>query len=54
MERNYTTNYLFISNFKFSVNFFSIDLQQLCFNMWYLGHKKTLFIKQEWSSTVTE
>ena len=30
---------LFISNFKFSVNFFSIDLQKLCFNMYTFGTK---------------
>ena len=35
-------NNLFISNFKFSVNFFSIDLQQLCFNMCTFGPERYL------------
>ena len=52
-EELITTIYLFQILSSVST-FFSIDLQQLCFNIVHLWHKKALFIKQEWSSTITE
>ena len=49
-QKLYKINYLFISNFKFGVNFFSIfnSYAPICAPM----AEKDTFIKKEWSSTM--
>ena len=51
MERNYTTIFIYLFQILSSVStFFSIVMLQYV----HLWHKKTLFIKREWSITITE
>ena len=47
-------NNLLISNCKFSVNFFFHRSSTVILQYVHPWHKKALFIKQQWSSTITE